>query len=170
MDVFLGSWARQLAFLILFVSIIEMILPHGELRRYVKMILGLVVLVAMMEPLFHMVQGDEWINALLAPATMVSSELGSPVAVGTAMAKTAINDAATLAQLDLEDTIAALLLTMEGVEDAQVRFLGTRSEVKLVIRSGASADIQSRTARMVAGIAKLNPADVDVKIVLGVVG
>ena len=50
------AWTQQLVFLILFVTVVEMILPAGELRRYTKMILGLVVILAILDPLLQFVR------------------------------------------------------------------------------------------------------------------
>jgi stage III sporulation protein AF len=50
------AWAQQLVFLILFVTVVEMILPAGELRRYTKMVVGLVVILAVLDPLLQVVQ------------------------------------------------------------------------------------------------------------------
>jgi stage III sporulation protein AF len=59
------AWAQQLVFLILFVTVVEMILPAGELRRYTKMVVGLVVILAVLDPLLQVVQGPRWTDLLI---------------------------------------------------------------------------------------------------------
>ncbi|HEX6971590.1 MAG TPA: stage III sporulation protein AF [Limnochordia bacterium] len=45
------EWVRNLAFLVLFTTVAEMLLPAGEMRKFVRFVLGLVFILAIVNPL-----------------------------------------------------------------------------------------------------------------------
>lgn len=52
----LYSWVAQIVLLILFAIILEMLLPNESFQKYVKMVIGLVIIIAILNPivrLFH---------------------------------------------------------------------------------------------------------------------
>lgn len=58
---YLEGWVSQLVMIVLFAVILELLLPAGGFQKYVKLVLGLVLIVALMDPvikLFHMDPGQ----------------------------------------------------------------------------------------------------------------
>ncbi|CAM3242609.1 stage III sporulation protein AF [Sporolactobacillus spathodeae] len=54
---YIESWVSQLVVLVLFAVILELLLPSGGFQKYVKLVIGLVLIVALLGPvikLFHM--------------------------------------------------------------------------------------------------------------------
>jgi len=51
---FLRSWIRNLILIILLAHFIEMLLPDNELRKYVKVVVGFFVMLAILTPVFKM--------------------------------------------------------------------------------------------------------------------
>ena len=47
---FLSSWVQQIALAVVIASIFEMILPNGNLKKYIKMVLGLYVIFSIISP------------------------------------------------------------------------------------------------------------------------
>ena len=43
-------WMEQLAFLVLFAGLVEIALPSGDVRKAVRLLAGLVVMLAVVEP------------------------------------------------------------------------------------------------------------------------
>lgn len=57
MMAYLEGWVSQLILIVLFAVILELLLPSGSFRKYVKFVIGLVLIVALLDPvirLFHM--------------------------------------------------------------------------------------------------------------------
>ena len=54
----LTGWLRQLILLLVGANLVGMVLPGGSLRRYVDVVLGLVILATILSPLFGWLGGD----------------------------------------------------------------------------------------------------------------
>ena len=76
---FLREWARNLASLVVMLGLIELLLPQDSLRPYVRMVLGLLVIVALIRPVLHELPGlKAW-----EPALRSASESGVEQAIET---------------------------------------------------------------------------------------
>ncbi|MDG5788697.1 stage III sporulation protein AF [Evansella sp. AB-P1] len=60
------AWITNIILLILFASILELLLPNSKMQRYVKLVVGLMLLMVMLQPLLSVFQmdPDEWLNDL----------------------------------------------------------------------------------------------------------
>ena len=47
---FLSNWIEQIAIAVIIVSIIELILPKGNLKKYIKVVLGIYIIFCMISP------------------------------------------------------------------------------------------------------------------------
>ena len=54
----LSSWVKNLIFIILFAALLEMFLPEGSMRKYVKVVIGFFVLSIFILPLTTVLRGD----------------------------------------------------------------------------------------------------------------
>ncbi len=52
----LNAWARDLVLIIALAAILEMALPQGDFRRFARLVMGLLVLIAMVKPLLGYLQ------------------------------------------------------------------------------------------------------------------
>lgn len=57
MIAFLKTWSNQIIVALMIATIIEMLLPQGKNKKYIKMILGLYVLFSMLNPIIEKVTG-----------------------------------------------------------------------------------------------------------------
>ncbi|WP_100488244.1 stage III sporulation protein AF [Sporolactobacillus pectinivorans] len=58
---YLEGWVSQLVLIVLFAVILELLLPTGGFQKYVKLVIGLVLIVALLDPvikLFHLDPGE----------------------------------------------------------------------------------------------------------------
>lgn len=55
---FLSSWVKNLALVLIIVSILEMILPNSKIKKYVKMVMGLYILFSIISPFIE--NGNEF--------------------------------------------------------------------------------------------------------------
>ncbi len=63
---FLTEWISNIILLILLATILELLLPNSSLQRYVKMVVGLLLLVVILNPLFSIFSkdADSWVNSI----------------------------------------------------------------------------------------------------------
>ncbi|RXI99510.1 stage III sporulation protein AF [Anaerobacillus alkaliphilus] len=63
---FLTEWISNIILLILLATILELLLPNSSLQRYVKMVVGLLLLVIILTPLFSIFSKDvdSWVSSI----------------------------------------------------------------------------------------------------------
>ena len=54
----LVEWIRTIIIFILLATIINMILPNSNIQKYVKMVVGLIFIVIILNPIFKLLQSD----------------------------------------------------------------------------------------------------------------
>lgn len=54
----ISSWIANIILLILFATILELMLPNSSTHRYVKLVIGLMILMAMLQPVLSLFQED----------------------------------------------------------------------------------------------------------------
>ncbi|GGI95967.1 hypothetical protein GCM10010885_02050 [Alicyclobacillus cellulosilyticus] len=128
----LGAWLKQIILLVLLAVITDMLLPTQTLQKYVRTVLGLAVVAAMLQPVIPFFRGD-WMQHL---AQAVETEwFGAPPAQ---VATPALKDytagmerqAAATADQYLARTIAEELARRFGVHGAQVSVTGSAEGVR----------------------------------------
>jgi stage III sporulation protein AF len=164
MNAIMGAWASRLVFLILFATLMEMCLPAGELRRYVKMLLGLVVLVAMLHPLIELVKGETYIDALLLPG-LASPWADTPIDQGIAVGEAAINAVAGVLTHDVAKAVEIEVQTLANIEAAQVSIDGR--QVYVLARGTPTAQVTDQLRHVVAEYLQILPENVTVCWVTG---
>ncbi|PYZ98583.1 stage III sporulation protein AF [Alteribacter lacisalsi] len=73
---FVTEWVANIIMLVLFAAILELLLPNSSLQRYVKLVVGLMVLMVMIQPILSVFHSDpeEWFHAM---AEWVDDDYGS---------------------------------------------------------------------------------------------
>ncbi len=54
----LKSWARDIVFIMVFAGILELMLPSGSIRKYVRVVMGLVIVVVVLNPIISLMKGS----------------------------------------------------------------------------------------------------------------
>lgn len=74
---FLTEWINNIILLILLATILELLLPNSSLQRYVKMVVGLLLLAMILNPLFSLLSKDtdSWIASIDLATQFDESEL-----------------------------------------------------------------------------------------------
>lgn len=55
---FLGEWIKHIVLLILLASFVDLILPNSNMKRYVKLVVGLLLLLLILSPILHLFKFD----------------------------------------------------------------------------------------------------------------
>ncbi len=65
----LSLWLKKIILLILLATFVELLLPSGTMQKYVKMVMGLLLLMTFLAPVFVLLKGhtniDQVFNQLL---------------------------------------------------------------------------------------------------------
>ncbi|MFK3937190.1 stage III sporulation protein AF [Alkalihalobacillus sp. NPDC078783] len=77
----LTGWITGLVLLIMLAIILEMLLPNSSMRGYVKMVISLLILVAMLKPVLSLftMDSDEWVRNLQASDPYETNSIESQI-------------------------------------------------------------------------------------------
>lgn len=60
----ISDWLKQIIILVLIATFIDLLLPNNALDRYVKLVMGLLIIMAIMTPIFHLLSQKMDLSAL----------------------------------------------------------------------------------------------------------
>lgn len=70
----LADWLNELILLILVATFLDMLLPNNSLDRYVKLVMGLLIIMAILHPIFQLINNQiDWENLTLAPEVVTET-------------------------------------------------------------------------------------------------
>jgi stage III sporulation protein AF len=55
---YLGEWIKHIVLLILVATFFDLLLPNSSMRRYVRMVIGLLIMLLILSPLLDLLQFD----------------------------------------------------------------------------------------------------------------
>ncbi|MBY6035546.1 stage III sporulation protein AF [Fictibacillus nanhaiensis] len=78
---FLTEWITNIIVLVLLAGVIELLLPGNQFQSYIKMVVGLLILLAMLSPLFKLLDSDmdEVFQAMNFPAAANDKEIKNSI-------------------------------------------------------------------------------------------
>ncbi|QSO53326.1 stage III sporulation protein AF [Alicyclobacillus curvatus] len=109
----LGGWLRQLILIIFLAILADFLLPTKAMQKYVRVVMGLAVIAAMLQPMMPLFHGG-WANQLADKAT--SEILGSPQATNVGIAGYDISSLKQ--QLQKEQSSAEMVLLQQRLQEA----------------------------------------------------
>jgi stage III sporulation protein AF len=60
----LGDWLKQIVLLVLIATFIDLLLPNNAMERYVKLVMGLLIILAILSPIFNLLKKDLNLSSL----------------------------------------------------------------------------------------------------------
>ncbi|WP_425061162.1 hypothetical protein SCACP_19410 [Sporomusa carbonis] len=116
------AWVKGIIFVVLFASFLELLLPNNSMQRFVKVIMGLFIMLAILNPVISVIENRLMADQIPALANHSVGELSSADILNAAN-----NTAGRREQLardlyvrDLSKQIRATVLAIDGVADAKV--------------------------------------------------
>ncbi|MDM5315954.1 stage III sporulation protein AF [Fictibacillus sp. b24] len=78
---FLTEWITNIIILVLLAGVIELLLPGNQFQSYIKMVVGLLILLAMLSPLFKLINSDldQVFMAMDLPAAAKENEIKNSI-------------------------------------------------------------------------------------------
>lgn len=118
----LADWARRVIVASIFASVVEAAIPGVQLKKYVRLVLGLMIAIALMEPIVSLFSGKSSLGeaAWLAASSAVGAE--NAARGGAPGSREAPWDQAVASQFRsrLEPAVREALLEVRGVRRATV--------------------------------------------------
>nr|WP_092067321.1 stage III sporulation protein AF [Dendrosporobacter quercicolus]NSL46523.1 stage III sporulation protein AF [Dendrosporobacter quercicolus DSM 1736]SDL54182.1 stage III sporulation protein AF [Dendrosporobacter quercicolus] len=157
-----SAWIKQIILLVLFASFLELLLPSSGMQRFIRVIVGLLITLAILNPVLDVVQNN-W-SAQQVPALSTNSTSSqSVISQANKIAGEREQLAVETYKKELGRQIKATVSALGGVADVQVavsladrknsKFDGRIDRVTLYIKPGVSGET-SRIEPVTAG-----PAD-----------
>lgn len=158
-----SAWIKQIILLVLFASFLELLLPSSGMQRFIRVIVGLLITLAILNPVLDVVQNNNW-SAQQVPALSTNSASSqSVISQANKIAGEREQLAVETYKRELGRQIKATVSALGGVADVQVavsladrknsKFDGRIDRVTLYIKPGVSGET-SRIEPVTAG-----PAD-----------
>lgn len=130
----LKEWVRHLVTLVVLAATLEMALPMGNMKRYVKLTMGLVILFAMIAPWATLLRSPISIEPnLFEPAGGALPSLSQVMVAAKEFGARQEALAKAGAEEEMATNLRQALLALPGLRDAQVAVrLGAKGEVQAV--------------------------------------
>ncbi len=158
-----SAWARQLIYLVIFATVAEVLLPAGEVRRYVKMVLGLVVVVSIVSPLINLVKGAAWLEPLFYTELPAAADGAAAIESGVQMQEKAMTQAAAEARQGAAGVLRAFLMTIDEVTGVSVDLAPARPVIAVQVAADTGRTAE-KVRQMAAAYLEMPPAEIDVRI------
>ena len=55
---FLTIWLKDIVLVFIFISIVELVLPNGNMKKYINMIIGFLIIIVIMGPFVKLIHKD----------------------------------------------------------------------------------------------------------------
>jgi stage III sporulation protein AF len=114
-----ADWVRNIILVVLFASFLELLLPASSMQRFVRVIMGLLIMLAILNPVIDLVH----YRLMPQPVPAISGRSGNPSLAadgGAAVVKERNRLAVELYKNDLAKQMRAVILAIDGVADAKV--------------------------------------------------
>ncbi len=171
-------WIKSIIYVVLFASFLELLLPNSSMQRFIRVIMGLFILLAILNPVIGVLE-----TKLSADQIPALAQTGGPLPdteilnAGTQVAGKRNQLAQEIYARDLSKQIRAMVMAIDGVANAKVtvsvaddaqsgsKTMGKINTVVVYIEPGIAADerkidkvtIGSNTAEMPKQSNKLSP-------------
>lgn len=128
----LTLWIKSIIFVVLFASFLELLLPSNNMQRFVRVIMGLFIMLAILNPIIGIIEKSWTSDQLPALATNSGSSLDLNIlSAANNVAGKREQIARDMYIRDLSKQIRATILPIDGVADAKVTVtIDTESDQK----------------------------------------
>ncbi|SMC58984.1 stage III sporulation protein AF [Sporomusa malonica] len=115
-------WVKSIIFVVLFASFLELLLPNNSMQRFIRVIMGLFIMLAILNPIISVIETRLTEDQIPTLATRAESDLSDGNILSAANHVTGKRNelARELYIRDLSKQIRATVLAIDGVADAKV--------------------------------------------------
>ena len=146
-------WIKNIIFVVLFASFLELLLPNNSMQRFVRVIMGMLIMLAILNPVLALLSKD-WRNEEVPALTRAGDSITARTHHMTAERDQVVQ---TVFKKDMSRQIRSTVTALEGVGDAAVEVEAKTEKMNLAevhitvyIQPGAS----SKVAKVAIGSAQ----------------
>lgn len=113
------SWIKSIIFVVLFASFLELLLPSSSMQRFIRVIMGLFIMLAILNPIIDMAQN--YLMPIQMPALSTNSAQSMVIrnqAEGTVAQREQVS--AEIYKKELAQQMRVMITALDGVADAKV--------------------------------------------------
>jgi stage III sporulation protein AF len=165
MIAYITVWIKGIIFVVLFASFLELLLPNNSMQRFVRVIMGLFIMLAILNPIIGVMERQLTVDQVPVLAARVDSSLANANVLNAANEVAGKRDqlARDLYVRDLSKQIRATVMAISGVTDAKVtvnietdtpqpnKEMGKIKNVVIYIEPGITAN-ERKIAKVTVGI------------------
>lgn len=71
---FLREWVMNIVILVIFIAFLDIILPNNKMKRYINMIIGLLIIIVLINPFINLIDNDININKEVFSNMIIAKE------------------------------------------------------------------------------------------------
>jgi len=118
----LTDLVRNIMLIILLTSFLDMIMPSHSMQRFVKVVMGLFVLIALLNPILNLIDKEQELEAFVwQEEELYEAQFNSVLEQGEHLQKVNQEILWNTYQQKIEKQMETLILTVDGVEKAEVQ-------------------------------------------------
>lgn len=144
---------RDIVLIILLTTFLDMLLPSNKMRPYLKMVMGLFILVSILNPVLNLILRQQNIEVFASQQGSIAYEAKSIQQAGDKLAEVTRQEVLRTYAQRIEVQMASLLKLIAGVENVKVKV-----ELK---KGGQSAGAYEDIDSVLVSIAKENIEDTE---------
>ncbi len=113
------AWVKSIVLVVLFATFLEFLLPASSMQRFVRVIMGLFIMLALLNPIIEILH-SRW---LPEKATVFGTSSGNPSEIKRAVDRVVENRAQVTQDIyrrDIARQIRALVIAIDGVSEARI--------------------------------------------------
>ncbi|MBC8015562.1 MAG: stage III sporulation protein AF [Sporomusaceae bacterium] len=113
------DWIKYIIFIVLFASFLELLLPNNSMQRFVRVIMGLFIMLAILNPVIDVVQNR--LTPIQVPALSTNSA-HSTIILNNAKTTSSEREqlSAEIFKKELAQQMKVMIAALDGVADAKV--------------------------------------------------
>lgn len=115
----ISGWVKNIILIVLFASFLELLLPNSSLQRFIRVIMGLLIMLAILNPAIDLVQGN-WVAGDI-PTIGTGGQKQTDIVRSANMA---VGERDRLAKeiykRDIGKQIRALVMAIDGVSEVRI--------------------------------------------------
>jgi len=134
------AFIEELLAIILLTTAMDLLLPNGKMTGFVRMVMGLFIIITVLSPLLTLLEKDSWLRSWYMVEE--NEKVISVLARGEEIAKKQETDYIREYETGIARQITALVYTIEGVEFCETQVKSTAQEKLGAVRNIIQIQIQ----------------------------
>ena len=115
----ISAWVKDIILIVMFATFLEFLLPNSNMQRFIRVIMGLFIMLAILSPVIDLIQ-SRWTPTQVAEITTNSVASSEILSAANLLVSERDHLASELHKKDVAKQIQALVLAIDGVAAARV--------------------------------------------------